>query len=92
MGGALLLLTVQLPDADLILVGEVVLQGVTHRALVVWPHDGLHGRRVGQTYGVAELVHGHREQVHPMRVCGQRQGKDYYILLYYYIILCQLFS
>lgn len=69
-------LTVELPHADLILVREVVLERVAHGALVVRPHDGLHGRSVSKADGMTELVHGHREQVHPVGVCGREaRGK-----------------
>lgn len=56
-------LTVKLLDGQLVI--QVQLEGVnvSHRALVVRPHDGWVRRGVGQAQGVTKLVHGHREQV-----------------------------
>ena len=69
--------TVELPDPDFVLVGEVVLERVAHRTLVVRPHDGFHGRGVSQADGVTELVDRHRKQVHPMGVCeGAERGEQ----------------
>lgn len=33
--------TIELPDSDLVLVRQLVFERISHRTLVVWPHDGL---------------------------------------------------
>lgn len=65
-------LTVKLPDSDFVFIWEIVLEWVSHRPLVVRTHDGLHGRRMCETDGVAKLVYCHGEQVHAMRICRHR--------------------
>lgn len=69
LGGGL---TVQLPDAHPVLIGEPVAQWVTHWALVVRLHDGARGCHVAQPDGVAKLVDSHRKQVHAVGIWGHR--------------------
>ena len=69
LGGGL---TVQLPDAHPVLIGEPVAQRVAHWALVVRLHDGACGRHVAQPDGVAKLVDSHCEQVHAVGIWGHR--------------------
>lgn len=66
-------LTIQLPDAHPVLVGEPVAQRVAHRALVVGLHDGARGRHMAQPDGVAKLVDSHREQVHAVGIWGHEE-------------------
>lgn len=61
-------LTVKLPDTDLVFVWEVVLERVAYWPLVVWAHDGLDGRGVCEPYGMAKLMHRHCEKVHAVGI------------------------
>lgn len=66
-------LTVQLPDPHPVLVGEPVVQGITHGALVVGLHDGACGCHVAQPDGMAKLMDSHREQVHIVGIWEHRE-------------------
>lgn len=61
-------LTVQLPDAHPVLIGQPIVQWVTHWALVVGLHDGACSCHVAQTDGMAKLVNGHCKEVHAVGI------------------------
>lgn len=66
-------LTVQLPHAHPVLVGQTEAQRVAHGALVVGLHDRVHGCHMTQADGMAELMDSHGEQVHPMSIWRNRE-------------------
>lgn len=56
-------LTVKLLNGQTVVHGKPEAINVSHRTLVIWPHNGRIRGGMGQTQRMAELMHRNREQV-----------------------------
>lgn len=66
--------TIELLQAFAVVLGQAVLGGVAHRALVKGPHDRVRRRGVAQAQGMAKLMNSHSKQVSPLTICGGRES------------------